>query len=72
MVMSEWSNYLTFKRIFELAKHCCGIASEKGFDIRTDIKENKNLVNDIRSWLLRRKLEDRVGDVWNYRKYLHV
>ena len=63
LCLNEVSNYLTFKRICELAKHCCVIANERGFDIRVDIKENKNLVNDIRSWLLTRKLEDRVGDM---------
>ena len=50
LCLNEVSNYLTFKRICELAKHCCDIANERGFDIRVDIKENKNLVNNIRSW----------------------
>ena len=27
------------------------------------MKENKNLVNDIRSWLLTRKIEDRFGNI---------
>ena len=61
LCLNEVSNYLTFKRISKLAKHCCVIANERGFHIRVDIKENKNLVNDIRSWLLTRKLEDRFG-----------
>ena len=27
------------------------------------MKEKKNLVNDIRSWLLTRKIEDRFGNI---------
>ena len=62
LCLNEVSNFLTFKRICKLAKHCSVIANERGFDISVDIKENKNLVNDIRSWLLTRKL-DRVRDM---------
>ena len=63
LCLNEVSNYLTFKTIRELAKHCCVIANERGFDIRLDIKENEHLVNDIRSWLLTRKLEHCVGNM---------
>ena len=63
LCLNEVSNYLTFKRICELAKHCCVIANERRFDLRVDIKENKNLANDIRSWLLTRKLEDHFRDM---------
>ena len=62
LCLNEVSNYLTFKRICEFAKHGC-YCKWKRFDIRVNIKENKNLVNDIRSWSLARKLEDRVGDM---------
>ena len=62
LCLNEVSNYLTFKRICEFAKHGC-YCKWKRFDIRVSIKENKNLVNDIRSWSLARKLEDRVGDM---------
>ena len=63
LCLNEVSNYLTFKRICELAKHCCVVANERGCDVSVDIKENKNLVNDIRSWLLTRKLEDRFSNM---------
>ena len=39
---NEVDNYLTFKRICELAKHCCVKRKRK-----RDIKENENLVRDI-------------------------
>ena len=63
LCLNEVSNYLTFKRICELAKHCCVVANERGCDVSVDVKENKNLVNDIRSWLLTRKLVDRIGEM---------
>ena len=52
LCLNEVNNYLTFKRTCKLAKLCCVIANERGFGfvIRVDIKENKNLINDIRSW----------------------
>ena len=36
--------------------------NDKGFDIRVDMKENAVLVNDIRKWLLSRKMIDRIGN----------
>ena len=59
---NEVSNYLTFLRICELSNHCCIIKNERGFDIRVDIKEKQILVSDNGSWLLTRKIEDRVGN----------
>ena len=56
LCLNEVDNYLTLKRICELGKHC-SYKSEKGYDIKVDIKENENLVCDIRNWLLTRKLE---------------
>ena len=38
---------------------------ERGFDIRIDAEHNKVLVNDIRNYLLPRKLQDRVDNT-NY------
>ena len=36
--------------------------NDKGFDIRVDMKENAVLVNDIRKWLLSRKMIDHIGN----------
>ena len=50
------NDYFAFLRICELANHCCVIKNERGFDIKIDIEGNKILVNDIRNYLLTRKI----------------
>ena len=49
-------------RICELAKHCCAMKCERGFDKKIDMNENPILVKEIREWLLTRKIKDRYGN----------
>ena len=49
-------------RICELADHCCVTKSDRGFDIKVDMNENPILVNNIREWLLTRKIKDRYSN----------
>ena len=62
LCFNKTSNYLIFLRICELANHCCVMKNDKGFDIRVDMKEKAVLVNDIRKWLLSRKMIDHIGN----------
>ena len=62
LCLNKTSDYLIFLRICELADHCCVMKNDKGFDIRVDMKENAVLINDIRKWLLSRKMVDRIGN----------
>ena len=45
-----------------MADHCCVMKNDKGFDIRADMKENAVLIDDIRKWLLSKKMVDRIGN----------
>ena len=44
--------------------------NDKGFDIRVDVRENGILVNDMRKWLLSRKMIDRTGNDYGTYKYI--
>ena len=44
--------------------------NDKGFDIRVDVRENGILVNDMRKWLLSRKMIDRTGIDYGTYKYI--
>ena len=65
LCLNKINDYFVFLRICELANRCCVIKNERGFDIRIDAEHNKVLVNDIRNYLLPRKLQDRVDNT-NY------
>ena len=62
LCLNKASNYLTYMRICKLADHCCVTKSAEGFDIKVDMSENPILVNNIREWLLTRKIKDRYGN----------
>ena len=62
LCLNKTSDYLIFLRICKLADHCCVMKNDKGFYIRVDMKENAVLINDIRKWLLSRKMVDRIGN----------
>ena len=49
-------------RICKLADPCCVTKSDRGFDIKVDMNENPILVNNIREWLLTRKIKDRYSN----------
>ena len=62
LCLSKASNYLIYMRICKLADHCCVTKPAEGFDIKVDMSENPILVNNIREWLLTRKIKDRYGN----------
>ena len=62
LCLNKTSDYLIFLRICKLADHCCVMKNDKGFDIRVNMKENAVLINDIRKWLLTRKMIDCIGN----------
>ena len=62
LCLNKASNYLIFWAICQLADHCCVMKNDKGFHIGVDMKENAVLINDIRKWLLSRKMVDRIGN----------
>ena len=45
-----------FLRVCELASHCCIVKTDKGFDIRVDVRENAVLINDMKKWVLNRRM----------------
>ena len=46
--------------------------NDKGFDIRVDVRENGILVNDMRKWLLSRKMIDRILWIEFYQQFQSV
>ena len=44
--------------------------NDKSFNIRVDMRENAVLINDMRKWLLRRKIIDRTGNDDSTYKYI--
>ena len=62
LCLNKASNYLTYMRICELADYCCVTKSDRGFDIKVEMNKNRILVQDIREWLLTRKIKDRHGN----------
>ena len=45
-----------FLRVCELASHCCIVKTDKGFGIRVDVRENAVLINDMKKWVLNRRV----------------
>ena len=70
LCLNEISDYNLFLRICELANHCCVMKNHKSFDIGVDMRENVVLINDIRKWLLSRKIIDRTGNDYGTYKYI--
>ena len=44
--------------------------NDKSFNIRVDMRENAVLINDMRKWLLSRKIIDRTGNDDRTYKYI--
>ena len=70
LYLNEISDYYFFLRICELANHCCVMKNHKGFDIGVDMRENVVLINDMRKWLLSRKIIDRTGNDYGTYEYI--
>ena len=62
LCLNETSYYLIFLRVCELANHCCVTKNDKDFKKRIDMRESTILINNIRKWLLSRKMIDRKGN----------
>ena len=54
MYLNEVGDYYLFLRVCELANHCCVV--ETTFDITTDVRENAVLINDMKKWVLNRRM----------------
>ena len=54
--LNEICDYYLFLRVCELANHCCVVKTDKGFDIRVDVTENAVLINDMKKWVLNRRM----------------
>ena len=44
--------------------------NDKSFNIRVDMRENAVLINDMRKWLLSRKIIDRTGNDYGTYEYI--
>ena len=60
MFLKEVSNYYLFLRICELASKCSVVKNDRGFDITIDNQENEALVNDMKKWVLHRRVRQTV------------
>ena len=58
-MINEVDPYLVFLRVCELVNECTIVRNEKGFDIRIDNIINAVLVEDMKKWVLYRKVNIR-------------
>ena len=56
LCLNEVGDYYLFLRVCELANHCCVMKNDKGFDITVDVSENAVLVNDMKKWVINRRM----------------
>ena len=56
LCLNEVGDYYLFLRVCELAKHCCVMKNDKGFDITVDVRENTVLVNDMKKWVINTRM----------------
>ena len=52
LCLNEIGDYYLFLRVCELANHCCVEKTDKGFDIKLDVRKNAVLINNINKWVL--------------------
>ena len=55
-MINEVDPYLVFLRVCELVNECAIVRNEKGFDIRIGNIINVVLVEDMKKWVLHRKV----------------
>ena len=58
--LNEVGDYYLFLRVCESANHCCVMKNDKGFDITVDVSENLVLVNDMKKWVINRRMIEKV------------
>ena len=59
LMINECDPYLVFLRVCELSNKCSILTNDKGFDITIDNIENAVLVEDMKKWILHRKVNVR-------------
>ena len=59
LMINECDPYLVFLRVCGLCNKCSILRNDKGFDITIDNIENAVLVEDMKKWVLHRKVNVR-------------
>ena len=58
-MINEVASYLVFLRICQFVNKCAVIKNDIGFDITVDNLENAVLVEDMKKWILHKKVNIR-------------
>ena len=56
LCLKKIGDYYLYLRVCELANHCCVVKTNKGFDIKVDLRKNAVLINDMNKWVLYRRM----------------
>ena len=56
LMINEVDPYLVFPRVCQLVNKCTVIKNDRGFDIAIDNIENAVLVEEMKKWVLHRKI----------------
>ena len=56
LCLNEVRDYYLFLRVCEFANQCCVMKTDKGFDITVDMREHTVLINDMKKWVLNRRM----------------
>ena len=56
LCLNEVGDYYLLLRICKLAKHCCVMKNDKDFDIAVNVSKNAVLINDMKKWVINRKM----------------
>ena len=59
LMINEVDPYLVFFSICQLAKNSAAVRNRRGFDITVDNIENAFLVEDMKKWVLHRRVNER-------------
>ena len=59
LMINKVDPYLVFFRICQLAKNSAAVRNGRGFDITVDNIENAFLVEDMKKWVLHRRVNER-------------
>ena len=59
LMINEVDPYLVFLRICQLAKKCVVVKNGRGFNITVDNIEKAFLVEDMKNWVLHRRVNER-------------
>ena len=58
LMINEVDPYLVFLRICQLAKKCAAVKNGRVFDITVDNTENAFLVEEMKKWVLHRRVNE--------------